>query len=57
MREADTVARVGGDEFVILSIGTGSDERAAALVGRLRNALRRPFRIDGTVVEIDGSIG
>jgi diguanylate cyclase (GGDEF)-like protein len=57
VREADTVARVGGDEFVILSIGTGSDERAAALVGRLRNALRRPFRIDGTAVEIDGSIG
>ena len=57
VREADTVARVGGDEFVVLSIGTGSDERAAALVGRLRNALRRPFRIDGTAVEIDGSIG
>ena len=57
VREADTVARVGGDEFVVLSIGTGSDERAGALVGRLRNALRKPFRIDGTPVEIDGSIG
>ena len=57
VREADTVARVGGDEFVILSIGTGSDDRAGALVGRLRNALRRPFRVDGATVEIDGSIG
>ncbi len=57
VREADTVARVGGDEFVVLSIGTGSDELAGALVGRLRNALRRPFRVDGTAVEIDGSIG
>jgi diguanylate cyclase len=57
VREADTVARVGGDEFVVLSIGTGGDERASALVGRLRNALRRPFRVEGATVEIDGSIG
>ena len=57
IREIDTVARVGGDEFVVLSMGTGGDDRAGALVGRLRNALRRPFRIDGASVEIDGSIG
>jgi diguanylate cyclase (GGDEF)-like protein len=57
LREADTVARVGGDEFVVLSIGTGADDRASALVGRLRNALRRPFKVEGTVVEVDGSIG
>ena len=57
VREADTVARVGGDEFVVLSMGTGADERASALVGRLRHALRRPFKVDGAIVEIDGSIG
>ena len=57
VRASDTVARVGGDEFVILSVGTGNDEQAAALVGRLRHALRRPFRVEGTSVEIDGSIG
>ncbi len=57
VREADTVARVGGDEFVVLSIGTGDDDRARALVGRLRHALRRPFKVEGTMVEIDGSIG
>lgn len=57
MRTSDTVARVGGDEFVVLSMGTGTDDQAAGLVGRLRNALRRPFRVDGAAVEIDGSIG
>jgi diguanylate cyclase len=57
VREADTVARVGGDEFVVLSLDTGSEERAAALVGRLQSALRRPFKVDGASVEIDGSIG
>jgi diguanylate cyclase (GGDEF)-like protein len=57
VRASDTVARVGGDEFVVLSLGTGDDEQAAALVGRLRHALRRPFRIEGAAVEIDGSVG
>ena len=57
VRSNDTVARVGGDEFVILSLGTGNDDQAAALVGRLRHALRRPFRVEGASVEIDGSIG
>jgi len=57
VRGIDTVARVGGDEFVVLSLGTSSDDEAAALVGRLRNDLRRPYRIDGGLVEIDASIG
>ena len=57
VRASDTVARVGGDEFVVLSMETGSDDTAAALVSRLRHALRKPFRVDGTAIEIDGSIG
>jgi diguanylate cyclase (GGDEF)-like protein len=57
LRESDTVARVGGDEFVVVSMGTRTDEDAVALVGRLRHALRRPFQVEGAAVEIDGSIG
>ncbi|HEY9456768.1 MAG TPA: EAL domain-containing protein [Gaiella sp.] len=57
VRETDTVARVGGDEFVILSLGTQEDAEAAALVGRLRQALRRPYRVQGRTVELDASIG
>ena len=57
LRASDTVARVGGDEFVVLSLGTRDDEQAAALVGRLRHALRRPFRVGGASIEIDASIG
>ena len=33
VRASDTVARVGGDEFVILSLNTTTDDEAAALVG------------------------
>jgi diguanylate cyclase (GGDEF)-like protein len=57
VRESDTVARIGGDEFVILSLGTQEDTEAAALVGRLRTSLRRPFRINGSPVELDASVG
>jgi diguanylate cyclase (GGDEF)-like protein len=57
VRGSDTVARVGGDEFVVVSMATGTDEEAAALVRRLRHALRLPFLVDGATVEIDGSIG
>jgi diguanylate cyclase (GGDEF)-like protein len=57
VRETDTVARVGGDEFVILSLGTQEDAEAAALVGRLRQALRRPYRVQGRTVELDASVG
>ncbi|HEY1315839.1 MAG TPA: EAL domain-containing protein [Gaiella sp.] len=57
VRESDTVARVGGDEFVILSLGTQEDAEAAALVGRLRTGLRRPYRINGSPVELDASVG
>ena len=35
----------------------GQRRPRGALVGRLRNALRRPFKVDGAAVEIDGSIG
>ena len=57
VRASDTVARVGGDEFVVLSIGTRTEDEAAALVGRLRHALRRPYRVDGGIVEMDASVG
>lgn len=57
VRATDTVARIGGDEFVVLSLGTSEDDEAAVLVGRMRNALRRPYNVDGAHIEIDASIG
>jgi len=57
VRQSDTVARVGGDEFAVLSLGTRDEDEATVLVGRLRHALRSPIEIDRVSVEIDASIG
>jgi diguanylate cyclase (GGDEF)-like protein len=57
VRASDTVARVGGDEFVVLSLDARDEQQAAALVGRLRHALRRPYRVEGATIEIDASLG
>ncbi|CAN5892275.1 hypothetical protein BH11PSE12_BH11PSE12_11570 [soil metagenome] len=52
IREADTVARVGGDEFVVLIANTGSDLSSAAVAAqiiaeKIRSALALPFQLDG----------
>ena len=56
LRESDTVARMGGDEFSVLLPRT--DESAALAVARkIHTALRQPFAVDGNRFEIGGSIG
>jgi diguanylate cyclase (GGDEF)-like protein/PAS domain S-box-containing protein len=56
-REEDTVARIGGDEFVVVMQGeefVGGCERAAnEVVGRLS----QPFTVDGRTFEIGCSVG
>ena len=56
-RDSDLVARIGGDEFVIvLQTGAGS-ERASAVAERLVLALALAFDLDGVVAHIGTSIG
>jgi diguanylate cyclase (GGDEF)-like protein len=56
LRTSDTVARIGGDEFVIIATG---DEPVviAALAQRLLEAMARPFDLLGHSAEIGTSIG
>ncbi|MDJ1137848.1 diguanylate cyclase CdgB [Streptomyces iconiensis] len=56
VRDNDTVARMGGDEFVVLADGLGPAE-AQDLAVRLRNAIIPPIRVDGRGVRVGASFG
>jgi diguanylate cyclase len=57
VRESDFVARIGGDEFVILQTSGAQPEQAAALAQRIVECLAPAFRIEGQDVNIGTSIG
>ncbi len=57
VRVTDTVARIGGDEFVIIQADTREPSCAAALAERISRAIAVPMVIDGLPVEVGVSIG
>ena len=57
MRDADTAARFGGDEFLILLDGVADDHIPELVMARLHRGLAEPFDLDGHRVTISGSIG
>ncbi|MFC5769922.1 EAL domain-containing protein [Thauera sinica] len=57
LREDDTVARMGGDEFVIVMSDADGPEGAAHAAGRMAAALRRPIVVDGRELVVTCSIG
>ncbi|MBV9774713.1 MAG: EAL domain-containing protein [Gemmatimonadetes bacterium] len=56
VRGTDTVARFGGDEFVILLDGTDASQ-AVAVAGRIQRELAAPFDLDGYEAFTTASIG
>ena len=57
VRDSDTVARFGGDEFAILQTDVGQPTAAAALAERLVADLAKPYEIGGAQLVIGTSIG
>jgi len=57
VREIDTVARFGGDEFAILVSEVGTIEDASTLAKKILTALSDSFILDGHTVKVSGSLG
>lgn len=57
LRKQDTVARMGGDEFVVLLENILTPEHAAAVADKLRSAIGQPVMIDGRQLHITPSVG
>lgn len=57
VRETDTVARMGGDEFAVLLPGLGDPDVASAVAGKVLASLAEPFHLGGSQCRVGASIG
>jgi len=56
-RDIDTVARVGGDEFVVLQTGVDRMDEAGVLARRIQQCVGEPYRVAGSHMTIGVSVG
>jgi diguanylate cyclase (GGDEF)-like protein/PAS domain S-box-containing protein len=57
VRDGDTVARFGGDEFVVLCVGNVDVEGLAALAERIDSTVREPIELETGVAALGVSVG
>jgi len=57
MASGNHLARLGGDEFTILIPDLDRVEDALAVAQRVKDAMRRPFQLDGNEIFVTASIG
>jgi diguanylate cyclase (GGDEF)-like protein len=54
---SDVAARLGGDEFAIIQTAIGHPSDTTHLVGRIYEAIRKPYDCGGHLITTDASIG
>jgi diguanylate cyclase (GGDEF)-like protein/PAS domain S-box-containing protein len=57
VRDGDTVARYGGDEFVVLLRDVRAEHDAEVIAEKLLGCLREPFSVEGLELSISASVG
>jgi len=56
-RRSDTVARMGGDEFVILLPGVTDRQTLDGVLDKLRSGLNRPMKLENGEIYVHASVG
>jgi diguanylate cyclase (GGDEF)-like protein len=57
VRQADTVARLAGDEFTVLCENVDCEDAALQIAAKLERAFETPLQIDGQPLALGASIG
>jgi len=57
MREGDTVARIGGDEFVLLLEDIGQAETVGVVARKILEVFQRPVKLEEREININASLG
>jgi diguanylate cyclase (GGDEF)-like protein/PAS domain S-box-containing protein len=57
IRTSDTLARIGGDEFVIIFTGIGKEEDISVKANQIINLFQSPFEIENRKITLTASIG
>jgi diguanylate cyclase (GGDEF)-like protein len=57
VRETDTIARMGGDEFVVVQVPIADPAEATSLAQRIIASMSEPFDLDGHQAVIGTSVG
>ncbi|NMP30674.1 EAL domain-containing protein [Thalassotalea sp. M1531] len=57
LRQDDTVARIGGDEFVVLLEDFKSNNHLSRIAQKLIDVVEQPFQLNNNVVSVGASIG
>lgn len=57
LRASDTVARMGGDEFLLLLPGLAQAQDAEKLADKILRAIRKPLVLDGHPLHVTTSVG
>jgi diguanylate cyclase (GGDEF)-like protein len=57
LRSRDTVGRLGGDEFTVLLVLPKGHQGAVTVANKIRDALRKPFDLNGHEINVTASIG
>jgi diguanylate cyclase (GGDEF)-like protein/PAS domain S-box-containing protein len=57
LREGDTLARIGGDEFVAVLLDLDNTDASEPMLSRLIEAAAQPVYVDGLVLQVTASLG